>query len=92
MWNEADIPLLLTGAEFLAFPSVYEGFGTPPVEALACGTPVLTANVASMPEVLKDQAVYADPYSVDSIAEKNSLICMSRTHCGNHKADRTGVC
>lgn len=68
--DEADIPLLLTGAEFLAFPSVYEGFGTPPVEALACGTPVLTANVASMPEVLKDQAVYADPYSVDSIAEK----------------------
>ena len=68
--DEEDIPLLLTGAEFLAFPSVYEGFGTPPVEALACGTPVLTANVASMPEVLKEHAVYADPYSTDSIAEK----------------------
>lgn len=68
--DEEDIPLLLTGAEFLAFPSVYEGFGTPPVEALACGTPVLTANVASMPEVLREHAVYADPYSTDSIAEK----------------------
>lgn len=68
--DETDIPLLLAGAEFFTFPSVYEGFGMPPIEALACGTPVLTADVSSMPEVLGEHAVYANPYSVDSIAEK----------------------
>lgn len=67
--DEEDSPCLLSGALFFCFPSLYEGFGTPPVEALACGTPVLTANVASMPEVLGEYAVYADPQSVNSIAD-----------------------
>lgn len=67
---EADSPLLLSGASLFCFPSVYEGFGTPPIEAMACGTPVLAGNVASMPEVLGDYAVYVDPFSTDDIADK----------------------
>lgn len=67
--GEDESPLLLSGAEFFCFPSIYEGFGIPPVEAMACGTPVLSANVASLPEILEEQAVYVDPFSAESIAE-----------------------
>lgn len=66
--NEA-VPLLIAGAVAFLFPSIYEGFGMPPLEAMACGTPVLTANVSSMPEVAGDSAVLVDPFSVESIAE-----------------------
>lgn len=70
---EEDSPLLISGAQFFCFPSVYEGFGTPPVEAMACGTPVLSANVASMPEVIGDAGVLVNPYSIEeiSVAMKN---------------------
>lgn len=63
-----DSPKLMAGAQFFTFPSLYEGFGMPPVESIACGTPVLAANAASLPEVLGECAVYVDPYSVNSIA------------------------
>ena len=66
--DEEDLPLLMKGAEIFCFPSLYEGFGTPPVEAMACGTPVLAANAASIPEILGDQALYVEPFSMESIA------------------------
>lgn len=66
--DEEDLPLLMKDAEIFCFPSLYEGFGIPPVEAMACGTPVLASNVAPMPEVLGEQVLYVDPFSVDSIA------------------------
>lgn len=66
--EEVDSPILLSGAKFFCFPSLYEGFGIPPIEALACGTPVMAANVASMPEVLGSCAVYVDPLSIEDIA------------------------
>lgn len=53
----------------LIYPSFYEGFGLPPLEAMACGCPVIVSNVASLPEVCGDAAYYVDPYSVESIAE-----------------------
>jgi glycosyltransferase involved in cell wall biosynthesis len=52
------------------FPSFYEGFGLPPLEAMACGTPVITSNISSMPEVCGDAALYANPYDVDDISKK----------------------
>jgi glycosyltransferase involved in cell wall biosynthesis len=59
---------LLTGAEALAFPTLYEGFGFPLLEAMACGTPVLTSNVSSLPEVAGDAALLVDPLDEEAIA------------------------
>ena len=50
------------------FPSLYEGFGIPPLEAMACGVPVMASNAASLPEVTGDCAVQVDPYDLDSMA------------------------
>jgi glycosyltransferase involved in cell wall biosynthesis len=62
------LPALYAGAEFFAFPSIYEGFGLPVIEAMACGTPVLTSNITSMPEVAGNAALLVDPLKIDSIA------------------------
>ncbi len=64
-----DLPYLYGGAEMLVFPSLWEGFGLPVVEAMACGTPVVTSNVSSLPEVAGGAAVLVDPMSVDEIAD-----------------------
>jgi len=65
---EAKLPSLYRGAEALVFPSLYEGFGLPLVEAMACGTPVLTSNITAMPETAGDAALLVDPTSVEQIA------------------------
>ncbi|NDJ35058.1 MAG: glycosyltransferase family 4 protein [Chloroflexi bacterium] len=65
----ADLPALYSGASVLCLPSFYEGFGFPPLEAMACGTPVVVANRASLPEIVGDAAVLVAPDSPESIAE-----------------------
>jgi glycosyltransferase involved in cell wall biosynthesis len=60
--------VLLSGATAFVYPSLYEGFGLPVLEAMACGTPVLTSNVSAMPEVAGDAALLVDPYDVTAIA------------------------
>ena len=57
-------------ATALAFPSLYEGFGLPALEAMACHCPVLTSNITALPEVCGDAALYCDPYAVEDIAQK----------------------
>ncbi len=64
-----DLPFLYAGAKATVFPSLYEGFGLPILESLAMQTPILTSNVASMPEVGGDLAIYVDPYDVESIVD-----------------------
>ena len=59
---------LLGGARALVYPSLYEGFGLPPLEAMACGTPVVTSDVASLPEVVGDAALLVDPLHTDELA------------------------
>lgn len=66
--SERDKLALLSGATALAYPSLYEGFGFPVLEAFAAGVPVLTSNVSSLPEVAGDAAVLVDPGDVDAIA------------------------
>ena len=65
--EEEDLPALLSMAEFLVYPSLLEGFGLPILEAMACGTPVLTSDTSSMPEIAGDAAYLIDPGSVESI-------------------------
>jgi glycosyltransferase involved in cell wall biosynthesis len=66
--TEEGLAELYRGALSLVFPSLYEGFGLPIVEAFACGTPVITSNVTSMPEIAGDAALLVDPTSVNEIA------------------------
>jgi glycosyltransferase involved in cell wall biosynthesis len=63
------LAVLYRVARVFVFPSLYEGFGLPPLEAMYLGTPVVTSNVSSLPEVVGDAAVLVDPYSPASIAE-----------------------
>jgi glycosyltransferase involved in cell wall biosynthesis len=73
--EEEQMPVYYSGAEALVYPSIYEGFGLPILEAFACKTPVITSNVSSLPEVAGDAAELVDPFDADSIAEgiKNGL-------------------
>ena len=64
---EAELPVLYRAADLFAYPSLYEGFGLPVLEAMACGTAVLTSPVSSLPEVAGDTALYADPHDVPTI-------------------------
>jgi len=64
-----ELHLLMSGAEVFVFPSLHEGFGMPPLEAMACGTPVIASNRSSLPEVVGDAGILVDPYSVNAIAD-----------------------
>jgi glycosyltransferase involved in cell wall biosynthesis len=66
--DEEDLPLWYAAATVFVFPSIYEGFGMPPLEAMACGTPVLTSNSSSLPEVVGDAGLMAEPTDVDALA------------------------
>ena len=58
---DEDLPAIYSGARLFVFPSFYEGWGMPPLEAMACGTPVITSNTSSLPEVVGDTALMIDP-------------------------------
>ncbi|MFW6679576.1 glycosyltransferase family 4 protein [Lacrimispora sp. AGF001] len=60
---------LLKGALAFVFPSIYEGFGMPPLEAMACGVPIITSNVSSLPEVVQDAGYLIDPFSAEDLSE-----------------------
>jgi glycosyltransferase involved in cell wall biosynthesis len=66
---DSDLPGLYSLATIFAFPSLYEGFGLPPLEAMACGAPVLTSRASAMAEVCGDAACLVDPYSVEAISD-----------------------
>ncbi len=75
---DSDLPALYSGASVFAFPSLYEGFGFPALEAMACGTPVVTSDISSLPEVAGKAAVLVDPASVDSIRAGIKLALKNR--------------
>ena len=65
---DADLPALFSLADAFVLLSLYEGFGLPPLEAMACGTPVLVSNVSSLPEVVDEAGLQVDPLDIDAIA------------------------
>lgn len=73
--EEDMLPILYNGAELFVYPSYYEGFGLPPLEAMSCGTPVITSNVSSIPEVVGDAGILIDPYDTTNLmkALENTL-------------------
>jgi glycosyltransferase involved in cell wall biosynthesis len=73
---ERTLAALYRLAAVFAFPSLYEGFGLPPLEAMACGTPVVTSRISSLPEVVGDGAYLVDPYSVEDIANGLERVLM----------------
>jgi glycosyltransferase involved in cell wall biosynthesis len=67
--SNEDLSGYYRGALAVVFPSLYEGFGLPAVEAMACGTPVLTSNVCSLPEIVGDAGILVDPQDIEAIAD-----------------------
>lgn len=74
--DREDMPALYTGARVFAYPSFYEGFGLPVLEAMACGTPIITSNMSSLPEVAGPHAAYFDPTDIDQMS--NALAKMAK--------------
>jgi len=69
-----DLATIIAGASALVYPSIYEGFGLPPLEAMACGVPVITSNVSSLPEVVGDAGIMLAPHDVQGIAEAMEML------------------
>jgi glycosyltransferase involved in cell wall biosynthesis len=69
-----DLIDVVAGATMLIYPSVYEGFGLPVLEAMACAVPVITSNVSSLPEVIGDTGILIDPHDVDMLRDNIQLL------------------
>ncbi len=76
---DEDLPALYSAADVFVYPSLYEGFGIPPLEAMACGTPVVTSNVSSLPEVVGDAALMVNPLDVEAITAAMEQILTDTT-------------
>ncbi len=96
---DADLPALYSRAVALVFPSLYEGFGLPVVEAMACGTPVITSDISSLPEVAGGAALLVDPMNTGAITEamlwmlnnsRNALIQRGLARAAEFSLDRQG--
>lgn len=74
---------LLRGARALLFPSLYEGFGLPVLEAMTAGTPVMTSNISSLPEIAADAALLVDPYDVDAMARAIRRLDADEDQCAD---------
>jgi glycosyltransferase involved in cell wall biosynthesis len=87
--DDGDLPALYSSAEVFVYPSLYEGFGLPPLEAMACGTPVITSDAASLPEVVGDAGVKVAPREVPALAR--SLVNLLGDAAGREHFRRAGL-
>ncbi len=69
----------MSAAEVFVYPSLYEGFGLPPLEAMACGTAVVTSNISSLPEVAGDAAILTNPFEPEEIAQALAKVALDET-------------
>ncbi len=76
--RDEDMPLLYNCADIFVYPSLYEGFGLPPLEAMACGVPVITSNTSSLPEVIGDAGIMVNPTDVNLLCESMCLLLKDR--------------
>ena len=72
--DDKDKPVLYSLADLFVYPSFYEGFGFPPLEAMAAGTPVITSNFSSLPEAVGDAAIMINPYNLDELAKAMEIV------------------
>ncbi|MFC1640629.1 glycosyltransferase family 4 protein [Patescibacteria group bacterium] len=78
--SDSELPLLYAGAGLFLFPSFYEGFGLPPLEAMASGTPVVSSNTSAMPEVLNDAVEFFDPYDTEDMARSLEKVLRNQSY------------
>ncbi|MCC5635739.1 glycosyltransferase family 4 protein [Nostoc sp. CHAB 5844] len=92
--NYQELPSIINQAIALVFPSLWEGFGFPVLEAMACGTPVITSNISSLPEVAGDAAILINPYNIEEITEAMRLIATNselRSHLSTQGIARANL-
>lgn len=77
--DKRNLPVLYSMAEVFVYPSLYEGFGLPVLEAMACGTPVITSNISSLTEVGASAALFIDPDSVEELSETIEMLILNPT-------------
>jgi glycosyltransferase involved in cell wall biosynthesis len=99
---QEQLPMLYSGATAFVYPSLYEGFGLPPLEAMACGCPVITSDTTSLPEVAGTASALVDPTSADSIAGglwrvlsnetlRQDMVSRGRIHASQQTWDRSAA-
>lgn len=76
--EDKDKPAVYNLAEVFVYPSFYEGFGFPPLEAMACGTPVITSSVSSLPEIIDNAGLLVDPYNINEITEAMMQVILDK--------------
>ena len=76
--DDNELSKLYREASVFVFPSFYEGFGIPPLEAQACGCPIIVSDVTSLPEVCEDSAIYCNPCDIYDIADKIKMVLSNK--------------
>ena len=83
--DDSLLPALLSAASIFVWPSLWEGFGLPPLEAMACGAPVITSNTSSLPEVVGDAALMVQPEDTEAISEAMRSLAGDAALCASFK-------
>ena len=92
--TDNELAVLYSGAYAFLYPSLYEGFGLPPLEAMQCGAPVITSNSSSLPEVIGDCGIMIDPTSISELTDAITLLYENKRQRNlmSKKAIRRAAC